>query len=299
MARGALELLPETDATSLERASARAHVALTFLVSGDVHPADERPFEEAIAAFTATRALLPLLNNINRLGRFQMLQGRLRAACATYQRAAEAVSGGAGLPVAAVNSSAYYVGLGDIHHQWNDLDSAERYLRRAVDLVTGALAVDAHVVTDGYLSLARLHRARGQAAEARATLEEFADLARQREFFSLLVERGEAEQARLALTQHDLAAAVRWVEATELDERKPPVSSRGAAPHLGPSAHRPDDRPGHRSPGRRSGAPRPSVDRGRSCRADEQRHRGSGSTRVGSPGSTRTGGCRRGARAGP
>ncbi len=64
-----------------------------------MQPADERPFEEAIAAFTAPRALLPLLNNINRLGRFQTLQGRLRAACATYRRAAEAVSGRDGLPV--------------------------------------------------------------------------------------------------------------------------------------------------------------------------------------------------------
>ena len=96
-------------------------MALTYLVSGDVQPADERPLEEAIAAFTAPRALIPLLNSINRLGRFQTLQGRLRAACATYQRAAEAVSVGPGYPRRS-NSSAYYVGLGDIHRQWNDLD---------------------------------------------------------------------------------------------------------------------------------------------------------------------------------
>ena len=138
-----------------------------------------------------------------------------------------------------------------------------------MSLVTGGVAVDAHVVTDGYLSLARLHRARGQAAEARATLEEFADLARQREFFSLLVERGEAEQARLALTQHDLAAAVRWVEATELGEQDPQLSSRGAAPDLGPSAHRPGD---DQATGRLDDALAlldRLLDRGRKRRADE------------------------------
>ena len=42
----ALQLLPESDATSRERASAYAHVALTYQVTGDVHPADERPLED-------------------------------------------------------------------------------------------------------------------------------------------------------------------------------------------------------------------------------------------------------------
>jgi LuxR family transcriptional regulator, maltose regulon positive regulatory protein len=218
--REAVELLPETDATSAERASARAQVTFTYLVSGDVNPDHERPFEEAIAAIAASGTLMPLLNSINRLGRFQTLQGRLRTACATYQRAADVVSGRAEQP-GAMNSSAHYVGLGDIHRQWNDLDAAERYLRQAVDLVTGGVTVDAHVVTDGYLSLARVQLARGWPTEARATLDEFTDLARQRRFFSLLVERGTAEQARLALKQGDLAAATLWADATDLGETAP------------------------------------------------------------------------------
>ena len=37
---------------------------------------------------------------------------------------------------------------------------------RAVEMVTGAFAVDADVVTDGYLYLARLQQARGQRAVA-------------------------------------------------------------------------------------------------------------------------------------
>jgi len=115
-----------------------------------------------------------------------------------------------------VNSAAYYVGLGDIQREWNDLDAAERYLRRAAELVGGALTVDADVVTHGYLSLARLQQARGLHADAIATLEEFANLARQRDFFPLLVARGQAAQARLALVQDDLPAAVRWTEASGL-----------------------------------------------------------------------------------
>jgi LuxR family maltose regulon positive regulatory protein len=109
------------------------------------------------------------------------------------------------------------VGLGDIQREWNDLDSAERYLGRAVDLVSGALTVDADTVTHGYLSLARVQQARGRSADARATLKDFAVLARKRDFFPLLIARGEAVRARLALIQNDLPGAVRWAEVSGLD----------------------------------------------------------------------------------
>jgi LuxR family maltose regulon positive regulatory protein len=209
--RRALELLPETDDTLRERASARAHVALTYQVTGEVHPANERPQEEAVTAFSAARALVPLLNSINRLGKFRTMQGRLRAAYATYERAAAVVLDRVGQP-AAVNSAAYYAGMGEIHLQWNDLDAAERYLHKAVDLVAGDLSVDAGVVTEGYLSLAALYEARGRLVEARTTLDQFVSLTRQRAFFYLLIQRGEAAQARLALRQQDLAAAIGWAE---------------------------------------------------------------------------------------
>jgi LuxR family transcriptional regulator, maltose regulon positive regulatory protein len=125
-----------------------------------------------------------------------------------------------------VNSAAYYVGLGDIHREWNDLDSAESHLRRGTDLVAGAIMVEADVVTHGHLSLARLQQARGWGGDALATLEEFANLARQRGFVTRLVARGEAAQARLALMQDDLPAAVSWVEATGLDSDGEPSYPR-------------------------------------------------------------------------
>ena len=93
LGRQALELLPETDNTLRERTAAKVNVALSFQVSGNVNAADERPLVEAVAAFSAAGALVPLLNAINRLGRFQTMQGRLRAAAATYETATNAVSG--------------------------------------------------------------------------------------------------------------------------------------------------------------------------------------------------------------
>jgi LuxR family maltose regulon positive regulatory protein len=225
MARRALELLPETEATARERAAARTNAAFAYQVSGDVTPANERVLEEAIASSRAVGDQIPLLNSINSLARLRTLQGRLRAAAATYEEAAEAVSGRDGLRDA-VNSAAYFVGLGDIHREWNELDSAERYLRRATALVAGALTVGADVVTQDYLSLARLQHARGRHDDALATLEEFADLARKRNYFPLLIARGEAAQARLALIQDDLPAAVRWAEASELGVDDEPSYAR-------------------------------------------------------------------------
>jgi LuxR family maltose regulon positive regulatory protein len=153
-----------------------------------------------------------LLNCINRLGRFQTMQGRLHAAAATYRRADTALSGPSGRR-GVVETTGYHVGLGLIHLQWNDLDRAEHHLGRAVDLVTGAFTVEADQVTDSYVYLARLQQARGRPAAARATLAEFAGLARQRGFFSLLLDRGQAEQARLALRQLELPAAISWADA--------------------------------------------------------------------------------------
>ena len=215
MGRRALQLLPETEATARERAAASTNVALVYQVSGDVTPANERPLEEAIATFQASGDLIPLLRSYNFLARLRTLQGRLRTASATYGEATGVVSGRDRL-WHAVNSAAYYVGLGDIHREWNQLDSAESHLRRGIDLVSEALTVDADTVAHGFLSLARLQQARGRHADARATLEEFANLARQRDYFPLLLARGEAAQARLALMQDDLPSAVGWAEASGL-----------------------------------------------------------------------------------
>jgi LuxR family maltose regulon positive regulatory protein len=215
-ARRALELLPETESTVRERAAASTNVALAFEVSGDVSPANERLLEEARAAFRASGALIALLRSINFLARLRTLQGRLRAAAATYEEATAAVSGRDGVREVGGNSAAYYVGLGDIRREWNDLDAAERYLGRAVGLVSGALTVDADTATHGYLSVARVQQARGRGADARATLKEFANLAGQRGFFPLLIARGESVRARLALIQDDLPAAVHWAKGSGL-----------------------------------------------------------------------------------
>ena len=216
MARRALELLPKTGSTARERAGAALNAALAYEVSGDVSPANERPLEEAIASFRASGALIPQLISITFLARMRTLQGRLRAAVATYEEAAALMSNRNRLPDVGGNSAAYYAGLGEIYREWNDLDAAERHLKHGRDFFVGTLMVDANVVTHVYLSLARLQQARGFGDDARATLEEFADLARRHDLSPSLVARGAAARARLALIQGDLPAAVSWAETSGL-----------------------------------------------------------------------------------
>ena len=184
--------------------------------------AKERPLEEAIASFRASGTLIPRLISITFLARMRTLQGRLRTAVATYEEAAALMSKCNRLPDVGGNSAAYYAGLGEIYREWNDLDAAERHLKHARDFIIGTLMVDANVVMHVYLCLARLQQARGRGAEARATLEEFAKLARRYDVFPLLVARAEAAQARLALLQDDLPAAVSWAEASGLGTEDEP-----------------------------------------------------------------------------
>jgi LuxR family transcriptional regulator, maltose regulon positive regulatory protein len=213
LARQALDLLPETEV--IEQAVAMAHVAYTYLVSGEVTPAVERLVRELVAPARASGNLVALLRSIILLARLQALQGQLHRAAATYQEVAQVTPGPDGLQTL-IGSAAYYFGLSELLRQWNDLDAAERYLAQGMNLVMGRLMVDADIVTQGYITLARLKQARGDSAGAIATLTEFAQLAHRHNFFAPLARRGAAAQAQLALAQGNLAAAIRWAKSSGL-----------------------------------------------------------------------------------
>lgn len=175
LVRQALDLLPDTESATRERTAAAANAALICFV--DARSTSERVLTAAAAFFRASGDKIPHLMSIVFLARLRRLRGRLRAAAATYEEARRVVLGKEELGEF-VNSAAYYVGLGDLYRERNDLEAAERHLTQGLDLVEGTLAVDAEVVAQGYLSLARLRQVRGRHADALATLDTFADLAR-------------------------------------------------------------------------------------------------------------------------
>jgi LuxR family maltose regulon positive regulatory protein len=207
LAHEALSLLPET--VDFGRASAMLSAAHTYLMSGDVTPATERVVSATLAPARALSDFYMVLRSIALLSRLQVLQGQLRKAASTFEEAARlipeqnalrALSGGA----------TYYFGLGDILREWNQLDEASRYLMDGMELMRGTQTVFADEVTQGHLGLARLHRARGEYRKALATLESFAQLARERHFVLHLLTSGAAVRAQIELAQGNLAAALRW-----------------------------------------------------------------------------------------
>jgi LuxR family maltose regulon positive regulatory protein len=208
-----LALLPETEV--IARTTAHLHVARAFRVTGEVTSAAEKRAEAAIAPIRATGSLFGTLGAVVNLARLQEWQGRLRAAAATYREVDQLAPGPDDLP-GLHGSAAYYVGLGDLHREWNELDIAEGYLARAMALLPERQTVDAEDVARGYIALARLQQARGAHALAQETLATFADLAQRRGFVSPLITRGTAVQAHLALAAGNMSAAVTWADVSGL-----------------------------------------------------------------------------------
>jgi len=127
-----------------------------------------------------------------------------------------------------VGNPAYYFGMGDLLREWNALDAAERHLEQGMDLVSGMPTVDADVVAQGFIALARLQHARGEYGAAITALENFSHLAHQRNFFPPLLARAAAAKARLALAQGDLPGAIGWAEASGLHVDDEPTFPREA-----------------------------------------------------------------------
>ncbi len=217
-----LALLPETTTSvaagimsAIARAAAAVFVATAYKLTGDVSEASERRAAEAIAPVRATGNLTATLNSYTYLAYLQVLRGHLRAAATTYAEVERLVPGQDVLQ-SLVGSPSYYVGMGDLRREWNQLEEAETYLARGMALVQGGLANDADVILRGYLALARVQQARNHSDEAFATLDACMQLARERQFFPLLIDQTAALRARLQLLQGDLGAAQRWAEGSGL-----------------------------------------------------------------------------------
>jgi len=212
LARRALELLPETE---FLHTVARLNRASAYLADGNVTDAAEGLAVAAIPAVRSSGNPFTFLRSMTNLARLQALQGRLRIAAATYREAAHTAAGPGGLRVL-IGSPAYYLGMGDLLREWNDLDRAEQHLAQGLEIIMETLAVDADDVSLGYLALARLQQARGDHAGARATLDTFADLARRRGFAPHLAARAAATQAQLGLAHGLLDAAGDWANTSGL-----------------------------------------------------------------------------------
>lgn len=208
----ALALLPVPEETPLRlRAVAMLDTARAYRLTGDVTAGSENLAMEVIAPIAASGNRFAALESITNLAYLQTLQGRLHQARRTYERAMQMVTEPGELEILYGNAS-YYVGLGDLFREQNDLETAERYLIQGTALVAGAITVEADIVAQGFCALARLQQARQDTVAANRTLAELSALAQQRGYSSDVIARADAVQAQIALAQDNLAAAVRWAD---------------------------------------------------------------------------------------
>jgi LuxR family maltose regulon positive regulatory protein len=206
LAQQALDWLPRSD--TVWRTIAQYVVCQSYKLTGDVTEAAERTLAEQLDAVRAAGdlQLAPLI--LMDLGDLHRLQGRLRAAVATYESANRALP----VPLQLENLRAgpgTVFGLATDRMEWNDLDEAERLLMRGMRMLAQQGGT-ARTVTMGYLALAQLRQARGDATAALVTLDTFAELAAQRHFTAIWPMRAAALGAQIQLTQGDLAAAADW-----------------------------------------------------------------------------------------
>jgi len=218
----ALALLPELPmsvaagaGSARARAVAAVGAARAYKLTGDVTEASERQATAAIPPARATGYVTETLHSYTTLASLQVLQGRLRAAAATYAEIERLVPTPDALH-SVIGGPAYYFGMGDLRREWNQLEQAEGDLTRGIALVQGGLTTEADAIVRGYLALARVQQARGDGAAALATLEAFMQLARERQFFEMLMGQAAALRARLQLQQGDLAAAIGWADGSGL-----------------------------------------------------------------------------------
>ena len=208
-----LALLPESEV--IARTTARTHVARRHRVTGEVTPAAEREALAAVGPIRASGNRMATLTTVINVARLQALQGRLRTAAATYQELVP-IAGGPEALQTIHGGLPYFVGMGELHYEWNQLDRAGEFLAQALAKEPGTVTTDGEYVLLGHLAQARLQWARGERDQAHLTLGAGADLARRRGYAAYLVARVAAVQAHFALAAGQLAAAVAWAEASGL-----------------------------------------------------------------------------------
>ncbi len=127
-AQDALKLLPEDD--FFLRGLVALNLGRAYDIRGDMASACQ-VYEEARRLGQTLDNFMVSLMAISQLGDVKMLQGRLSEAADIYHQAVQlAEQPGGQQPLAGLA----YAGLGIVHYQWNELETAERYLQEGVRL---------------------------------------------------------------------------------------------------------------------------------------------------------------------
>jgi LuxR family maltose regulon positive regulatory protein len=229
LSRWALESLP--DSSPFLRSLVADNLGIAYVLSGDIEAALQT-FDEVARIGQKAGNVMTAVGALSNLAGLCLMQGQLHKAAEIYQRALEWATDEQGrlLPVA----GKALLGLGELSREWNDFETATRYLTQGIELTRQYGEIGTII---GYLSLARIKQAQGDVDGAGDVMQEAAQIARQfdaAEMDDVLVG---ALQARLWIEQsHDdpsrLPAAIRWAEERGLLNAAGPEEDRTPASYF-------------------------------------------------------------------
>lgn len=201
----ALDLLDTNDAYL--RAVITRTLAIAYQFQGELDLA-EATYHEAIALSEQSNNQFVNILAKTGLGIIHLSKNHLRLAEQTFRDVLDLV-GEPPTPIAC----AAYLRLGRIYYEWNDLEKAEQYTMKGIELARQIDTIDS--ATAGEIFLAKLKLIQGQITEAHDTAEQIAQVIRQRGFEQQVLPLM-ALKVRLCLQQGDLVEAQRLAEAHNL-----------------------------------------------------------------------------------
>lgn len=202
------------------RLSAKLMCARAFYLDGDVGQAAEQALQLLLAEVRSLGHRPLTIGCLVSLALLRQLQGRLRAAAATFE-AVQLPDGAVLVESAHLQGTRYRILVGELLRERGQLDEARQHLGATVATMGEGQLVEAVYVRLAFVSLARLQLAQGEPVAAEQTLGDFLAICAQRGFHPSFAAGGQAELARCRLAQGDLAFASAWAARCGLDAESP------------------------------------------------------------------------------
>jgi LuxR family maltose regulon positive regulatory protein len=186
---------------------ALSSLGMAYVLRGDTDAAVE-VFNESARVGRQIGNVLFAVGALCNVAGLCVVQGQLHRAEAILHQALELATDHAGRRMPAAGRA--LLTLGELAREWNDLETAERDLTEAIDLLQQTSSIG---TLAGYLHLARVKQAQGDSAAVADLLQRAEQLAQQTNATSLDDLLVKVSQARLWIMQGNLAAAAQWGEA--------------------------------------------------------------------------------------
>jgi LuxR family maltose regulon positive regulatory protein len=204
----ALELLPESDL--FLRSIMGWILSLARIDAGGMQEGKQALRELAGRSQAVGNRLIAATALCHR-AKLQARQGRLQSAWRTCERALQVATDAYGrrLPIA----GEALIALGELAREWNELDTAEKYLTEGIEL---AYQWSELAAFDAYGPLSRIKLAQGDVEGARKAIEAAREIALRSDATKLDDLVVEFQQAYLCIRQGDVEGAMGWAQSRGL-----------------------------------------------------------------------------------